>query len=867
MAIDKFHRRLLQSTALVIGSVVNAQVVTAAEFTIDLPSVITNGGHVLNGNDILIITSEGIISTAGVSAVDATGASNEIVNFGSLSTNGNNTYGIKALNDNRITNSGSISTIGQFGFGIYIQDNNTVINSGSIFTMSDDAEGIQANDYNIIINTGTITTTGDDGDAIDVEDDNSIINSGTISVSGDLSAAIEVGSNNTILNTGLISTTGYYARGFDGFSNNRITNSGIVTTTGNKSYGMWFFDSNIVVNTGLVTTTGDYARAFNFRDNNTITNSGTITTTGYQATGIYGSYTNTIINSGSILTSGNLTYGIYAIDGNTITNSGSIFTSGNDSRGIKARDNSIIINSGTITTTGVNGDGIHVGDNSTITNSGSVFTGDRLAAALYIGSNNTLTNSGSVFTTGERSYGIEASNTNIINNTGLILTTGLIAHGIEVGNTNTVTNSGKIISAQAKSFLLGNNNTLNLLAPSFIGGEIDLGTNTTLNITTGRSHSVLWDLSTGTMAGAAPTIDGVVPAFYNAATQQFATFDPTVFAASTDSLALMSRNISDIIGLRLSRSAARHKTKSQINSTAPPYSLGLRPSTYEADDRDNLNSTKDNGGWVSVLANRSDFDSDAITNARALTQWTVAFGYEGSIASDKTFGVLGGFTSESLVARSRFAKTFENERAGFFAGVYARLDMGAAFLDFSFTGGVTDHTTSRFVNDNLAPLGVSYAEGNYQGAWVNPSVTIGAELFSGDDWDVSSTARFSYAFQWLDGYSEAGSNANAAVSDQEVAVGQVSLGLAATKRTDFGSASLRLEYHYQKAFGDKLTRVVLINQTALIPSFAEDRHTGLFGADMNVALSETAELRLGGNISFSQRVTGVGGYVRFSSKF
>ncbi|MCF6327153.1 MAG: hypothetical protein L3J21_07670 [Devosiaceae bacterium] len=120
--------------------------------------------------------------------------------------------------------------------------------------------------------------------------------------------------------------------------------------------------------------------------------------------------------------------------------------------------------------------------------------GDLLGHVLVGGGNLTISDTGSITTTGQFATGILAvTNNPNITNTGIIFTTGIGAIGIQVQNDNVVNNSGCAVSAQRESFwFTGAGSTLNLMAPSFIGWEIDLGTDTTLTITTGRSQSVLW---------------------------------------------------------------------------------------------------------------------------------------------------------------------------------------------------------------------------------------------------------------------------------------------------------------------------------------------------------------------------------------
>lgn len=730
-----------------------------------------------------------------------------VIEAPSAITNGGN-----VLNGNdslTITGSGSISTAGTDAVDV-TGSNNTITNSGSIGTTGNTAMGIQAVDDTTITNFGSITTTGNNSHAIDLDNNSTITNSGTITTQGSSSNGVDFRNNNTIFNSGSISMEGNNAHGLDGLSNNTIINSGSIFTGGTDGYAIWLTNNNTVINTGSVTTMGLRGHAISTDGNSTIT------------------------NSGSLSTAGNFAYGIWVYDSNTITNTGQISSSGTQAHGIDARDSNIVTNSGSISTSGTNGD------------------------AMWNRNNNTVINNGSLYTSGNN------------------------AHGIRGNDNNIVTNSGKVVSARANAFDLDNANTLNLLAPSFLGGTINMGTNTTLNITTGPSHSVLWDLSTGTMAGGAPTFGGPVPVFYNAATQKVATLDPTAFAASTDSLSEMSGNLSSVIGLRLRGSlASGHSGPGNANlttATVTTAKLDSYVSTREASvSKDgHLAFVEDAGSheffssgrsWVTVLGARSKYDGNSATNDRTLSQWGVASGYDWSPSANMKLGVLGGYTTASLNADSRYAKTFDNKSSGLFAGFYGRRALGTSFFDFSFTGGVNDLSGKRFVNDNLAPLGVSYAKSSYLGVWASPEIAFGTHFDIGMGWVATSTARLRYASQWLDGYRETGSSANAEFDSRQVAVGEGSLELAATKNTEKGSATIRIGYLYNTSLGDSSTNVTMIGQTVSVPTFGEDRHAMYIGTNLNIIITETINMEVGGQLVGNQEFTSVGGNLKLVSKF
>lgn len=732
-----------------------------------------------------------------------------------------------------------------------------------------DGNTFNGGDSLTITDTGSITITNNDA-IISAVDGNTVSNAGSISTTGSFFEGMDLLNNNTVSNSGSISTTGNSAIGVNVLNVNTIGNSGSISTTGNNASGISANDNNAIDNSGLVSTTGDEAYGIDVEDVNTIGNSGSISTTGARAFGVRARDNNKIDNSGSISTTAIDANGINALDNNTIGNSGSISTNGTSAIGINARNGDTISNTGSISTTGVDAIGIDVINLNTISNFGMISTTGNSASGINGIENNTISNFGTISTAGIGASGVSVFDNNTINNSSSISTSGTGADGILAHSFNTVTNSGSVVSAQADSFsFTGADNTLNLLAPSFIGGRIDVGANATVNITTGPSHSVLWDFSTGTLNGGLLNINGTVPYFYNSTTQQFATFDPTVFAASSDHLAGVSGMLSGVMQGRLERDGSVSNGSNLNAFAAADGQTKLSKRIDEAFSEGSSSYAPDTSSiWLSALGARFNYDGTSTTNEREITNWGVAAGYDWMHSGDLKLGVMGGYLEGSLDANSGFANTYNNETSGFFAGVYGRKTIDNYFIDFALTGGSSEHLDSRFVNDNLAPLGVSYANGSYNGYWLSPEIAIGAHYDAGDGWTNSPSARLRYASQWLDGYTESGpSAANAVVGDRQAAIGEASIEWAATKSFDMGTATLRIGYQYQTSLGDDASSVTMLGQTKSIASFSEDRNAVYFGANTNFQLSDTMNLELGGKATFGDHFDGVEGNIKLVATF
>ena len=714
-------------------------------------------------------------------------------------------YGIRSGIDNiTITSAGTmtVSASGDNAYGIYSSgNNNTITNSGTI----------------------TVSTTGDDAYAYGIEseyDNNTITNSGTITVSteGDNAEAYGIkiyGEDNTITNSGTItvSTTGddAYAYGIESeYENNIITNSGTITvsTEGDGSYAYGISSSgagNIITNSGTITvsTTGTTitidevfvdAEAYGIRssdDGNIITNSGTIT----------------------VSTSGDdaLAYGIRSSgDGNIITNSGTITvsTTGDDAYayGIRSYNGgNIITNSGTITVSTSGDDALAYGIRSSgggtniITNSGTITVStigdDADAYGIYSeGALNIITNSGSITATSfDDAYGIQSDNdSNTIINSGTITATSIhgYAYGIySYGFDNTITNSGKITAETAIFSKGGTNNTLNILPNSYIDGLFDL-TGTAVNITTGPSHSIYYNL------GVTPTFSGPTPGFTNGTIA--ATFDPTVFKGSINELADLNNNIASVANK-------------------------------------NLSNFKDRQFSTSVFASQLEHKADAVNLKQEIDQLGVVFAYDYKLA-DTNLNFMAGYANSDLEANSRFAKSYANKSKGPFIGVAGIYDAGLVNVNFGLTTGLLKHSHDRFVNDNEETNGEDHAKANYDSMFIAPEIGVSTKIKS-NDITFSPKANVRYNYQSVDGYTETGSNSNATVKSLDVGLVETNLELAGTKSLNQSSYTIKTGYLNRQSVGDHKATVTMIGQTNSI-GFGDKSNNIYYagvGADLNLA--------------------------------
>ena len=678
------------------------------------------------------------------------------------------------------------------------------------------------------------------GFILDGFDSLTITEDGEIATVGDLNNAVESsGGVNVITNDGSVSTTGNDARGIAAGALDIVNNNGTVSTQGESAFGIEALDVGLITNSGSITTAGNGAIGISVFDGNTVTNTGSIETLNVNATGIRIFSDNTVVNSGSISTALSFSEGIDADSDNVIENSGEISTLGNNSRGIEAGETNQILTSGMILTSGNNSEGVFAESFNQIENTGDIRTTGDNSEGIRVFNSNLIDNRTDITTSGLESHGIRGQSGNTIINRGNIFVTGVGANGIEVGNMNTIANVGRIVSVNGRSINFGTNGTLTLTAPAFIGGEIGLWTNTTVLIVTGKSHSVLWDLSTGIIEGGSPFFSGAIPVFYNDVTTQVATIDPSALAASANVLADMSSDVSGLIRYGLARSE-------------PEVTLGFGEG-----------SVVDRRWWISGFGSRNDYDGNTNILDQDFSHAGLAIGYQTDIAQDWSIGGMLGYSTGELQVDAPFTPSFDNDIDGVFGAVYGRKRLRQSFIDLSLSGAFLSHSDTRFVNDNLAPLGLAQAEGSYDSWWLAPEIRVGHDGELQDNWFLTPSAEVRYTYQSIDGYTEVGTaNAFATVASRDVGVLETQLELAATKVLPKAVVTGRLGWRYRDASGDSSVQASLVGQNQLIPYSSNTGNDYYIAADARIALAENISMDISAR-AISGETEGYGGALRF----
>ena len=676
--------------------------------------------------------------------------------------------------------------------------------------------------------------------------------SGSITTSADNTYGISAtGGTNIITNNGSISTAGIDAIGISAAGNtNALNNFGSIRTTGNLgpaqgAHGIYApGNTNAIINFGSIGTVGNGSHGIYVNGStNTISNYGSIGTVGFPAYGIYAfGNTNTIFNYGSIV--GGSSDGIYA-NGNTniIANYGSVSTVGAGSNGLYVVGNlNTVRNFDSISTSGdsANGIGSGTGISNAFANHGSISTVGGSSYGIYAnGNTNTIANYGSIATGGPDAYGISADGTaNTIYNSGVISVSGIDAYGVNIlGNSNILSNSGSIVSLRSYAvFFDGTGNTLNVLN-NFLGGKINLGTSGIANVITGANYSKLYSFE-GTnisLAGSGP-----VPLFRNLTTQQVATYDPTIFAGSSDALADMTSTISSL-------------SPGRVNGTDNSHPF-----------------------WAKGFGMKSSYVATNATLERNYSFSGVAIGYDIQQTKDLTIGVLGGYGQTSLTADGRTAQSFNNTSDAGFLGIYGQKRWKDLAFDFALNGGSQSFRQQRYVNDNLAYLGNSSTNASYQGLWLSPEVGVTVNAGELNGWSFLPTARLRYAQQWLGSYGESGGGlANANVNGRSVGIGQsfVGIGTRKTMKISLGKDTkmvleAQVGYMYRGVVGDSTVGVTMIGQSLSLPSEMSSRNAVLASAGISLDFSSSVALNVRGDFATGGGMNyGGGGWAGLSLKF
>ncbi|MGJ8531920.1 MAG: autotransporter domain-containing protein [Alphaproteobacteria bacterium] len=629
-----------------------------------------------------------------------------------------------------------------------------------------------------------------------------------------------------------------------------------------------------IVDTDTTVTNGDATNVLDGNDQITVTESGSITISVAGQRGISADGDNNVIQvDGTVRTqgAGNLS-AIRSSGANArITINGSVVQGTLSGQAVEIRGaNTTVVNNGSITSNGSQGVSVaSAASGSTLINTGTIMAKDTGSQGVDFDSLGTLINSGLIMSNSSGFEAVDLGTGGVLENTGTILATGLGAEGLSLGDGVIVINSGRLISHRGPAIELSNNSdandTFNLLAPGFIGGNIDFGsrdeagTETAINIMTGQSHSIFWTLEGDTTdwTGGAPDISGSVPWFYNAATQSVATFDPTLLASESDALGGLTSMLSHV-GL-----GALEGFEPGPGPDTGFSALGYMP---VADGEADTATQRVGRAWATALGGQMDHDGGGMTLDSTIGHFGFAAGYTWQQAPDLIVNAMAGYVAGNNEADANWAPSFDHDTHTLFAGLHGEHQLNRAAVQFGLTAGHSWVDHNRFVNDNLAPLGESWVSADYGGFFVSPELGLSTDILLQNGMTLTPNAGLRYAAQWLGGYAETGAvspAANATVEDRFVGTVEARAGLDVTRSFDIrgrtGTLTGGIGYLGRWGGGDDDTSITLNGVTQSLASGHQDLNAVMVSATLLSDIGETGFLELDANYLVGDTAQGFDG--------
>lgn len=647
---------------------------------------------------------------------------------------------------------------------------------------------------------------------------------------------------------------------------------------------------DFIVDTDTVVTNGDAGNVLDGGDSLIVTESGSITVSGAGEIGIDATGPdNIIIVNGQVLVVGPAaTYGILSNgDGAQITVNGTVSTGIGANQALEVRGaNSVIVNNGTIHSD--DSQAIYISTTaagSMLTNTGTILTTDSGNQAVVFYSSGIAINSGLIMSTGDFDEAVDMAEGGVLENTGIIRATGLNAEAVSVRDGAIVTNSGRIISEQGEAFAVSDgsedDDTINLLAPSFIGGIIDFGTRdeagtqTTVNIVTGPSHSILWDID-GVIGNGAPNFSGTVPWFYDAVTQTVATFDPTLLASETAALGDLTSLLSQV-GLG-ALDGVRPETAPGGNSALGYLPTDGRQGAALAIDqavKGEVVARRMNRAWATVFGGQMTHEGGDTTLDADIDHLGFAAGYMWQQSPGLTLSAMAGYAFGNAAADSRWSASFDHDTHTMFTGLHGEHQFDGSVLDggelrFGLTAGYQWIDHNRLVNDNLAALGESWVTAEYGGFFITPELAASTDIAMANGITLTPSAGLRYAAQWLDGYSESGavnSAANATVEARYVGVLEANAELEASRDFDFGTVAARIGYLGRWNGGDDAAGITLNGIGQDVASGYQALNASYVGATFRNDISGSAFVEFDGSYLIGDTSEGYTGRLTIGSVF
>jgi hypothetical protein len=283
----------------------------------------------------------------------------------------------------------------------------------------------------------------------------------------------------------------------------------------------------------------------------------------------------------------------------------------------------------------------------------------------------------------------------------------------------------------------------------------------------------------------------------------------------------------------------------------------------------NSNMTKDlsaeGRGWVAGQLGTVHYDGSESnpTMDQKTNLYTVAAGYDQTVAEKYRVGIMVGYNRSELSTGSLYsdiyANSFKNSSTGGYTSLHGYTKLGIFDIDGGLSVGFQSHDDSRFVNDNLKWWGISYATSKYNSQWVSPSIKLGVPMDLGSDWTFSPNAQLAYTYEHVDSYSETGSNSNASYASQGIGVLESKLALDLSKSIGPLKGTITAGYLNRNVESGDTVDVTMIGDTHSVQSFAQSLSAGFAKANVRWDVSDKFAFNLAGTYMKGSRSGNDGG--------
>ena len=644
-----------------------------------------------------------------------------------------------------------------FGMALSTIDG-TVSNGGSISAMASATgsatDWLSAYAYGIV--AGTVSATG------------SITNDGSIEV---MATASGTATGDSIY----ASAFGMALSTIDGTVSNGGSISAMATVTGSGTDGLSVYAFGIEASTvnGILTNDGSIEAM--------ATASGTATSESIYASAFgmeMSTINGTVFNGGSI--------GAMA----TVTGSGtdglSVYAFGIEAstvNGILTNDGSIeamATASGTATGESIYASayGMELFDiNGTLSNAGTITvaataTGSGLTpggAFAYGMEMGTVTAAGSVSQTGSIIVMAEAENDNTL------APSTSEAVGIDIDTLDgTLFNSGTVIAMVENggdAFAVqvgGGGGTATFTTESFFVGRLSLQ-NAELNVTSfANTGSIYWTFED--IPGLVTLDDSNGPTLYFNGVDVVATVEPAAQALSGQIAGDIASMGADTMASLLAGAPATGASVFQntMSSQSPVTGGGM---TGFVQGEFNSRQIEDGAG------NDLDYDIAGLTAGLAGTLQN-GLGYGITLSGVDATGNVDGV----------FGTTDTIDTSGVMLGIYGNTSFSGVSLTFGANFGLLTNDSSRNINDNLAPGGISTVSADYDSTFISPSVEL-SYVFDTGSATIRPYAGYRYTRLSIDGYAESGGLGAASFSGRDVDISDFIVGVDTSLPLGMGTFS------------------------------------------------------------------------------